>query len=236
MAFGYRFPLKMYSYHLSSVLTLVFLTTLPASFSAPGSNPDHPQFDVICRKSIPTAGHPTWYHIAPFPSHCRFLANHLAMFTDAQALKPFDLRYTDAGAEGRSIISAPYLTSYGTCEAYFFTDPTRLIPDPNRARFADFGTMTALASKTCFEVLPGEESRGNVAALGTYSGLDGNIWRVRIAGPLIKPASTGGNATVVDGGFEDVGVEELWSNFNESAALVHGSENGTSAAGRVDVT
>ena len=218
----------MYLFQISSLLILTFLITLPASFSAPTTNLTEVKVAVDCENTYPVPGEPTWSHIAPFPSHCRFLAGQLALFPDAQTYMPFDKRYPTSEAAGRPVISFPYTRFYETCIVTFFPPTEPGTPNPNLARYADFAGMVRFSVEACFDVLPGQESENDVVALGTYAGHNGNAWTAVMTGPVGGPRSTGGNATVLEG--------QSRSSLNGSLARFEGEEDGTGSTGRVDVT
>ena len=221
------FILEMYLHHHSFLLILTFLNSFPASLSAPTIDPNAGVATVDCDNTYPIPGQPSWYHIPPFPSHCRSLANQIAILPDAQTLLPFDKRYPTSGA-GR-FIPVPYCLRYETCVAAFFPpkNPAPGTANPNLAKYADLANIVTFSIKTCFDAIPGQEYEDEVVAFGKYAGFDGNAWTAVLTGPVVTPRSTGGNFTVMD--------EGLSSSFNGSLIMA-GGENGTSATERVDVT
>ena len=224
----FRFAREMYLPDLPSLLIFTFLIILPTSFSAPATNLTEAELIVDCDTTYPVPGQPTWNHYAPFPSHCRSLANQMALFPDAQTPLPFDERYPASRAAGRPVINFPYFRTYETCVVTFFPPATPGTANPNLARYADFAGMVRFSVKTCFDVLSGKESEGDVVAFGEYTGQDGNAWTAVLTGPLVRPRSTESNVTILDG--------DSRSSLNGSLIMVAGEEDGTGATGRVDVT
>ncbi|MDI1491651.1 MAG: hypothetical protein OHK93_002860 [Ramalina farinacea] len=204
----------MHIHRFSSILILL-LTTLPTSLIA-APNKEW----VQCEKNPKGVR-----SMAPFPSHCRTLAEIIRNKQFASMPMIFDGR---SDWPGLPHIPVPYETSYETCFVRF--EPNELDPSSkpgsNFAAYRFFAAAMQSMIEICFNVHPGQESKDYIY---TYAISDADVvplgtgkWQGSMTGPGLNPAGSA-NVTAEGGGFNDTVIVGSWA-------------NGPAEQGRVDVT
>ena len=210
----------MHILRFSSILILL-LTALPTSLTAAPNN------HVQCEKD-PEG----WRFFAPFPSHCRKLAEIIRSQQFASVAMIFDGRSDWAGLPH---IPVPYEIEYETCfvhfEPYELDPSTR--PGSNFASYWFFAAAIQDMIEICFHVEPGQESKDYVYAI-TLSDEDvvplgTGKWEGSMSGPGRPTQAGSAHVTAEGGGSNDTEIVGSWASMS-------GSTNGLAEQGRVDVT